>query len=148
MLDRTLIKQYLFPLNIFLYLYFIVFVKLCLSKDRTWCFNTYFNTRIYLFQQHWPYLLTLRGKLAEEGMIKEDICLGTKATTQRSETWDTKVKSWEFSLWPKQQWQEFKILFETKNQGLKIGTNMNVTKYCVLPQPFRLSCPLKAKPVV
>lgn len=28
----------------------------------------------------------LRGKLADEGMLNEDICLGTKATTQRSET--------------------------------------------------------------
>lgn len=34
----------------------------------------------------------LRGKLAEEGMLKEDICLGTKATTQRSDTYKTKVK--------------------------------------------------------
>ena len=34
----------------------------------------------------------LRGKLADEGMLKEDICLGTKATTQRSDTWKTKVK--------------------------------------------------------
>lgn len=35
----------------------------------------------------------LRGKLADEGMLNEDICLGTKATTQRSDTWKTKVKS-------------------------------------------------------
>lgn len=35
----------------------------------------------------------LRGKLAEEGMLKEDICLGTKATTQRSDTWETKGKA-------------------------------------------------------
>ena len=34
----------------------------------------------------------LRGKLADEGMLKEDICLGTKATTQRSDTWKAKVK--------------------------------------------------------
>lgn len=34
----------------------------------------------------------LRGKLADEGIMKEDICLGTKATTQRSDTWKTKVK--------------------------------------------------------
>lgn len=45
----------------------------------------------FLFQ-YWPYLLMLRGKLAEEGMLNEDICLGTKATTQRSDTWETKVK--------------------------------------------------------
>ena len=35
----------------------------------------------------------LRGKLAEEGMLKEDICLGTKATTQRSDTWGDKGKT-------------------------------------------------------
>lgn len=40
----------------------------------------------------------LRGKLADEGMLKEDICLGTKATTQRSDTWKTKVKPASFSF--------------------------------------------------
>lgn len=41
----------------------------------------------------------LRGKLAEEGMLKEDICLGTKATTQRSDTWETKVKPVFYFSW-------------------------------------------------
>lgn len=49
-------------------------------------------TRVFFVQQYWPYLLTLRGKLAEEGMLNEDICLDTKATTQRSDTWKTKVQ--------------------------------------------------------
>lgn len=41
----------------------------------------------------------LRGKLAEEGMLKEDICLGTKATTQRSDTWESKVKPVFYFVW-------------------------------------------------
>lgn len=36
----------------------------------------------------------LRGKLADEGMLNEDICLGTKATTQRSETWKKISRVW------------------------------------------------------
>lgn len=54
--------------------------------------DEYDGVFFFLLFQYWPYLLMLRGKLAEQGMLNEDICLGTKATTQRSDTWKTKVK--------------------------------------------------------
>lgn len=41
----------------------------------------------------------LRGKLADEGMLNEDICLGTKATMQRSETWKKKKKKKKGRAW-------------------------------------------------
>lgn len=37
--------------------------------------------------QHSPYLLMeVRDMLAEDGMLYDDVCLGTSATTQRSDT--------------------------------------------------------------
>lgn len=59
--------------------------------DNRWC-ATKLEVLKCICQQYGPYLLILRGKLVEEGMLNEDICLGTKATTQRSDTWETKTK--------------------------------------------------------
>lgn len=81
----------------------------------------------------------LRGKLADEGMLNEDICLGTKATMQRSETWKKKKSLISFSrfsncecvfflkfLWIKPLLLAEKVLKKITKKGFQIVFNSTI----------------------